>query len=96
MLRLAAKLVRRLRCLVILLILTFKMWVEQQTGRPGFDPRQRQGIFPLASVSRPALGAHPAACQVGTGGPFPGVKRGQGVTLTTPSSSAEVKNEWDV
>jgi hypothetical protein len=25
-----------------------------QTGRLGFDPRQRQKIFPLASVSRPA------------------------------------------
>jgi hypothetical protein len=28
-------------------------------------------------------GAHPAFCLVGTGGPFPGVKRGRGVTLTT-------------
>jgi hypothetical protein len=27
--------------------------------------------------------AHPASCTMGTGGPFPGVKRGQGVTLTT-------------
>jgi hypothetical protein len=27
--------------------------------------------------------AHPASCPVGTGGPFPGVKRGRGVTLTT-------------
>jgi hypothetical protein len=26
-----------------------------QTGRPGFDPRKRQRIVPLASVSRPAL-----------------------------------------
>jgi hypothetical protein len=26
------------------------------TGRSGFDPRQGQRIFPLASVSRPALG----------------------------------------
>jgi hypothetical protein len=25
-------------------------------GRPEFDPRQRQRIFPVASVSRPALG----------------------------------------
>jgi len=37
--------------------------------------------------------AHPASCPVGTGGPLPGVKRGRGVTLTTTSSSAEVKNE---
>jgi hypothetical protein len=27
--------------------------------------------------------AHPASCTMGTGGPFPGLKRGQGVTLTT-------------
>jgi hypothetical protein len=29
-------------------------------------------------------GAHPASCTMGTGGPFPGAKRGLGVTLTTP------------
>jgi hypothetical protein len=28
-------------------------------------------------------GAHPASCTMGTGGPFPGAKRGWGVTLTT-------------
>jgi hypothetical protein len=28
-------------------------------------------------------GAHPASCTVGTGGPFPGVKLGRGVMLTT-------------
>jgi hypothetical protein len=27
--------------------------------------------------------AHPASCTMGTGGPFPGTKRGRGVTLTT-------------
>jgi hypothetical protein len=27
--------------------------------------------------------AHPASCTVGTEGPFPGVKRGRGVMLTT-------------
>jgi hypothetical protein len=26
--------------------------------------------------------AHPASCTMGTGGPFPGKKRGRGVTLT--------------
>jgi hypothetical protein len=31
----------------------YSVWL--QTGRPGFDPRKRQSIFPLASVSRPAL-----------------------------------------
>jgi hypothetical protein len=35
--------------------------------------------------------AHPASYPVGTGGPFPGVKRGRGVTLTP--SSVEVQNE---
>jgi hypothetical protein len=39
-------------------------------------------------------GAHPASYTMGTGGPFPGAKRGRGVTLTTPPpSSAEVVNE---
>jgi hypothetical protein len=28
-------------------------------------------------------GAHPDSCTKGTGGPFPGVKRGRGMTLTT-------------
>jgi hypothetical protein len=27
--------------------------------------------------------AHPASCTMGTGGPFPGAKRGRGMTLTT-------------
>jgi hypothetical protein len=27
--------------------------------------------------------AHPASCTMGAGGPFPGAKRGRGVTLTT-------------
>jgi hypothetical protein len=30
------------------------------TGRSGFDPRRGQRIFPLASLSRPALGPFPA------------------------------------
>jgi hypothetical protein len=64
-----------------------------QTGRPGFDPRQRQRILPLASVSRPALEAHPASCPMGNGGPFPGVKRGRVVTLTM---NVEVKYEQEL
>jgi hypothetical protein len=28
-------------------------------------------------------GAHPASCTMGTGSPFPGAKRGRGMTLTT-------------
>jgi hypothetical protein len=39
-------------------------------------------MFPLASLSRPAE-AHTASYSMGTGGPFPGVKRGRSVTLTT-------------
>jgi hypothetical protein len=42
-------------------------------------------------------GAYPASCPMGTGGPFPGVKRGRGVMLTThPQSSAEVVNEQEL
>jgi hypothetical protein len=38
--------------------------------------------------------AHPASYPMGTGGPFPGVKRDRGVTLTThPHLVAEVKFE---
>jgi hypothetical protein len=47
-----------------------------------FDPRQRQSIFPLASVSRPTL--RPSQPPIhGYWGSFPGVKHGRGVTLTT-------------
>jgi hypothetical protein len=35
--------------------LCHSVWLDQQTGRPGFDLRQRQRVFPLAHVSRPAL-----------------------------------------
>jgi hypothetical protein len=40
--------------------------------------------------------ANPASYPVGTGGPFPEINRGKGVTLTadhSPLSSAEVKND---
>ena len=46
---------------------------------PGIECRWGRD-FP--HLSRPALGAHPASCTMGTG-PFPGVKSGRGVTLTT-------------
>jgi hypothetical protein len=47
-------------------------------GQSGFDTRQGQRIFPLASVSRPALGPTQPPVQW-----VPGVKCGRGVTLTT-------------
>jgi hypothetical protein len=53
------------------------------TGRSSFDPRQRQKIFPLSSVSGPALGPTQPPVQWIHGVLSPGVKRGQGVTLTT-------------
>jgi hypothetical protein len=51
-------------------------------------------IFPLASVSRPALGPTQPPLQWVPGVISPGVKRGRGVTLTAHHpSSAEVMNE---
>jgi hypothetical protein len=51
--------------------------------RQNIDPRQRQGIFPLASVFRPALGPTQPPVQCLPGVLSPGVKRGRGLTLTT-------------
>jgi hypothetical protein len=53
------------------------------TGRSSFDPRQRQEIFPVGSVSRPTLGPTQPPVQWVPGILSPGVKRGRGVTLTT-------------
>jgi hypothetical protein len=39
---------------------------------------------------------HPASYTMGTGGPFPGIKHGREVTLTTHPSSAKVKNEKEL
>jgi hypothetical protein len=50
----------------------YSVWL--QTGRLGFDPRQRQRIFPLASVSRPALTLTQLAVQQVLGILFPGHK----------------------
>jgi hypothetical protein len=52
-------------------------------NRSRFDPRQGQRIFPLASVSRPALGPTQPPVQWVPGVLSPGVKRGRGVMLTT-------------
>jgi hypothetical protein len=54
-----------------------------RTRWPGFDPRQRQRIFSLASASRPALGPTQPPIQWVLGVLSPGVKRGRGVMLTT-------------
>jgi hypothetical protein len=48
-----------------------------------FDPRRGQRIFPLASVSRPALGPIQPPVQWVPGVLYPGVKGGRGVMLTT-------------
>jgi hypothetical protein len=47
------------------------------------SPARAWRISPLASVSRPALGPTQPPVQRMPGGPFLGLKRGQGVTLTT-------------
>jgi hypothetical protein len=58
---------------------------DWRTGRSGFVPSQRQRIFLLAFVSRPALRPTQSPVQWVMGDPSPGVKRGWGVTLTTHS-----------
>jgi hypothetical protein len=63
------------------------LWLMQQlnTGRSRFDPWQRRKDFSYSLCVQTGSGAHPASCPMGTGGPFLGVKRGRGVTLTTHS-----------
>jgi hypothetical protein len=56
---------------------------ERTTWRAGFVPRQRQSIFPLASVSRSALSPTQSPIRWVPGVLSPGVKRGRGVRLTT-------------
>jgi hypothetical protein len=53
------------------------------TGRLRFDPRQRRKNIFCSLCVQTGSGAHPASCTMGTGGPFLGVKRGRGVTLTS-------------
>jgi hypothetical protein len=52
-------------------------------GWSRFDSRQRRKYFSSILCVQTASGAHPASCPMGTGGRFPGAKRGRSVTLTT-------------
>jgi hypothetical protein len=52
-------------------------------GRTMFDPRQMLENFSCSLCVQTGSGAQPASCLIGTWGLSPGVKRGQGVTLTT-------------
>jgi hypothetical protein len=58
----------------------YSFWL--QTGRPDFDPRQKQRISPLASVSRPALRPTQPAIQRVPGSFPPGINHGRSVTVT--------------
>jgi hypothetical protein len=59
----------------------YSVWL--QTWQAGFDTRQRQRIFFSSLCIQTSSGAHSASYAMGTGGYFPGVKRGRRVTLTT-------------
>jgi hypothetical protein len=59
-------------------------------GRSKFDPRQRRKDFSCrlcvqtsSLCVQTSSGLHQPSCKMGSGGPFPGVKRGRNVTLTT-------------
>jgi hypothetical protein len=69
-------------------------FVSEFHVRSGFDPRQGQRIFPLTSVSRPALGQTQPPVQWVPGVLSPGVKARPGRDADhSPPSSAEVENE---
>jgi hypothetical protein len=62
----------------------YSVWLR--TGRPGDRdsiPGRGKMVFPLASLSRPALGPTQPRVQWVPGVLSPGVKRGRGVMLTT-------------
>jgi hypothetical protein len=50
------------------------------------SPAEAKTIYSPASCVQISSEAHPASCTMGTGGPFPGVKRRRGLTLTTHHS----------
>jgi hypothetical protein len=66
------------------------------TGRSRFDPRQRQRIFPLASVSRPALGPTQPPVQWVTWVLSPGVTRPGRDADHSPPCSAEIENDYEL
>jgi hypothetical protein len=47
------------------------------------SPAEAKRHFSSILCVQTGSGAHPASCTMGTVGPFPGLKRGRGVTLTT-------------
>jgi hypothetical protein len=59
----------------------YSAWLR--TGRPVFDPRQKQRMFPLTSASRPALEPTQSPIQWVPRVFSQRVKRGRGVMLTT-------------
>jgi hypothetical protein len=64
------------------------------TGRTAFDPRQRQMIFPVASVPRPALvPIEPPIQWIPPMCPFLGAKARPGRDADHSPPSAEVENE---
>jgi hypothetical protein len=71
------------------------MTTECTTGRPGFDPRQRQRFFSSSLCVQTNSQTHPASYLKRTGGPFSGPKREQGVRLTAPPHQCQGQ-EWVV
>jgi hypothetical protein len=55
----------------------------------------RQGQeFSLLQIVQTGSGVHPTSYPMGTGGPFPGLKRPVREADLSPPTSAEVKNTW--
>jgi hypothetical protein len=76
----------------------YSVWLRG--GRPA-DRSSISGrgerIFPLSSVSIPALGPTQPPVQWVPGGPFPSAKARPGRDADhSPPSSAEVENEWEL
>jgi hypothetical protein len=75
-----------------------EFWLRAELpGYRGSIPSSGERIFPLASVSRPALGPTQPPVQWVLGGPFPGGKARPGRDADhSPPSSAEVENEYEL